>query len=352
MSITQQSDALAHWYATHGRHDLPWRQTRDAYAIYISEIMLQQTQVVTVRDRFYGPFLAQFPTLSHLAAAPLETVLKAWEGLGYYSRARNLHRAAQLAAPRLPETVEGLMALPGIGQNTAHAVAAFAHGVRVPVMEANVRRILHRFHAWEQATPQQLWDAATALLSEVDPFVHNQAMMDIGATLCTPRAPRCDACPLAEGCAGKTQPERYPLPKMRKAVPVRKSIIRVMQDGAGRLHLETRNSRMLGGMYGFPCEEVVSRQLPVAGTRKHADNWQLETDNYLGSLTHTYSHFRLEAEVFLCALTDASLPVYTREEIAALPLSGVDHKVLALLDGFLHSTRDALKSLPPLAGGG
>ncbi|MBY0354265.1 MAG: hypothetical protein K2Q12_00885, partial [Rickettsiales bacterium] len=134
------------WYAAHGRHSLPWRLTRDPYAIYVSEIMLQQTQVATVLTRFYHPFLARFPTLQSLADASQEEVLKAWEGLGYYSRARNLHQAAKICAPTLPTTVEGLLELPGIGRNTAHAIAAFAYHQPVAVMEANVKRVLHRLH--------------------------------------------------------------------------------------------------------------------------------------------------------------------------------------------------------------
>ena len=134
--------AIQEWYATHGRKDLPWRNTKEPYHIYISEIMLQQTQVSTVLARYYFPFLKKFPTLSVLAKAPEVEVLKAWEGLGYYQRARNLHKAAKITAPQLPHTLEGLLALPGIGQNTAHAILAFAHHKPVPVLEANVKRVI------------------------------------------------------------------------------------------------------------------------------------------------------------------------------------------------------------------
>ena len=179
------------WYEAHGRHDLPWRTTADPYAIYISEIMLQQTQVKTVLERFYFPFLKRFPTLQSLADAPQADVMKHWEGLGYYRRAANLHKAAKQAAPSMPDSVEGLLSLSGIGQNTAHAVAAFAYKLPVPVLEANVKRVVARIFALETPTPNQWWDAAWALLNTDNPFDYNQAMMDLGSAICTPKARAC-----------------------------------------------------------------------------------------------------------------------------------------------------------------
>ena len=180
-------ETLLKWYENHGRHALPWRRTRDPYRIWISEIMLQQTQVRTVLERFYFPFLERFPTLQSLAAAPLDDVLKQWEGLGYYTRAKNLHKAAQMCAPFLPETAEGLQSLPGVGKSTAHAVAAFAYGIPVPILDANVKRILFRYHARRSAGEKELWELAEKLFDPHHPFEFNQAMMDIGATLCLPK---------------------------------------------------------------------------------------------------------------------------------------------------------------------
>ena len=326
---------LEDWYGKHGRKDLPWRNTRDPYAIYISEIMLQQTQVKTVLERFYHPFLKRFPTLDSLKKTSITEVLKAWEGLGYYSRARNLHRAAVAAAPAMPDTVDGLMALPGIGRNTAHAIASFAFNLPVPVMEANVKRILHRVLAKEKLNDAQLFEAAATLLGANDPFIHNQAMMDIGATLCTPKSPQCLICPLNIACKGKTDPERYPAPKRKKAVPVREKIILAARDAAGKLYLKAGSKNLLGGLYAFAQFDPASsiswqkKKYPLKGLPK------------IGSVTHTYSHFRLEGNVHLLQLTEKKTGPHwhTPDEIHRLPLSKADHKTLALLER--HGEKDA-----------
>ena len=317
---------LQSWYASHGRRDLPWRNTRDAYAIWISEIMLQQTQVATVLARFYFPFLERFPTLQSLAEASEEEVLKAWEGLGYYSRARNLHKAAQMATPELPRTVEGLLALPGIGRNTAHAVAAFAYHHPVPVMEANVKRVLHRVFARERMNEAELWEGAEALLDHNDPFTHNQAMMDIGNYICTPKQPKCLLCPLNAICEGKAAWERYPAPKEKKTTPVREKMILVPATPDGRYWLTPRETKLLGGLYGFPefakGEAVMWRGQAVEVASLHS----------LGTVTWVYSHFKLVGEVYVLPITaQGENSWYTLEQITRLPLAGVDLKIVEML---------------------
>jgi len=308
-------ERLLSWYGRHGRRDLPWRRTDDPYKIWVSEIMLQQTQVKTVSERFYAPFLKRFPTLASLAAAPLDDVLKQWEGLGYYTRAKNLHRAAQMAAPFMPDTVEGLMALPGVGKSTAHAVAAFAYGTPVPILDANVKRILYRFYARRNADEQTLWKMAARLFDPQYPFEFNQAMMDIGATLCLPKSAQCDRCPLQSGCKGAARdPLRYPEKKARKSIPVRKRHIIVYAD-SGRCGLRQRTGRFLHGLWGFHEQA----ETPTGNLRP------------LGSIVQVYSHFRLEADVWQCEAHCGDLTYFTRGEIAALALSGADHKVLELL---------------------
>ncbi len=306
---------LAAWYADHGRHELPWRKTADPYPIWVSEVMLQQTQVSTVLGRFYFPFLEQFPTIQHLAAAPREKVMKAWEGLGYYRRAGFLHEAAKRAHNGLPADVESLMALPGIGRNTAHAVLAFAHRQPVAIMEANVKRIVARVFALTTPTKQQLWAGADMLLDRQNPFDHNQAMMDLGALLCTPKAPVCAACPANIICAGQTNPEAYPVPKVKKAKPVRRVDILVREDAQGRLYLEKRSDALLGGLYGFP--QVTEGE-----------------GKTLGHVVHIYSHFRLEGRVLYQKDTvpHGAANWHSREEMRALPLSRVDHKAWALVE--------------------
>lgn len=309
--------ALLGWYKTHGRHDLPWRNTADAYAIWVSETMLQQTQVATVRDRFYGRFLERFPTIGALANAPEEAVMKAWEGLGYYRRARMLHAAAKAAPKGLPRDAHGLIALPGIGRNTAHAIMAFAYHAPHAILEANVKRIVARIFALETPKDDELWAGAETLLNHDHPFDHNQAMMDLGSMICTPKKPDCPACPANSMCAGKHAPESYPQKKAKKTTPTRHVNIVVLHDIKGRMALHARDAALLGGLYGF-AQIAPDMPLPKAAKK-------------LGSVRHVYSHFKLEGDVYAAPAPKGHNQLYSHAEIADLPLSGLDHKVLALV---------------------
>lgn len=311
-------EKIHEWYKANGRHNLPWRNTDDPYKIWVSEIMLQQTRVETVLERFYFPFLEAFPTLQALADAPQEAVMKRWEGLGYYNRAANLHKAAKLAAPTLPESEEELEKLPGIGKSTAHAVAAFAWHLPLPILDANVKRVLCRFFALRETKEKVLWEKAWALLDRERPYDYNQAMMDLGAMVCTPKNPLCEACPLAAGCRGKERPETYPEKRKKKPVPIRERVILVSRDAEGRLRLFQRTERFLHGLWSFP--QLLPGDLLPAGAEK------------LGEITHVYSHFRLEASVFLAPASPAPEEQwFLPEELENLPLSKADHLALALL---------------------
>lgn len=361
------------WYNTHGRHELPWRNTDDPYRIWLSEVMLQQTQVSTVLARFYHPFLDNFPTVKALANAPREQVMKAWEGLGYYSRARNLHEAAKqiinplpagvgraargvrasaqkaltlppAAGPSLsrrervmmPTTVDELLLLPGIGKNTAHAIAAFAYHQPVPILEANVKRVVARIFALKTPSDIELWQGADRLLNATEPFHYNQAMMDLGSLVCTPKKPDCPVCPANLICKGKAAPEQYPTKRAKKEVPTREVIIHVQEDALGRFFLETRDAKLLGGLYGFPQSPYSARYRgsPASPTERGKRSAATEREGYLGTVTHTYSHFKLIGHV--CVETMKGNPNspdwYSRAQIAGLPLSKLDHKVLALID--------------------
>ena len=213
------------WQRTHGRHALPWQNTRDPYRVWLSEIMLQQTQVATVLG-YYERFLQRFPDVGALAAAPLDEVLALWSGLGYYSRARNLHRCAQAVVAehggRFPADSAALATLPGIGRSTAAAIAAFCFGERVAILDGNVKRVLGRVLAFdgdlaEAAQERTLWSLAGALLPQQGIESYTQGLMDLGATLCLARAPQCLICPVREDCAARAsgRPEAYPV-KTRK----------------------------------------------------------------------------------------------------------------------------------------
>ena len=351
--------ALNGWYEAHGRHALPWRQTDDAYKIWLSEVMLQQTQVSTVLARFYPPFLERFPTLESLADAPREKVMKAWEGLGYYTRAANLHKTAisvvenarvnHLNKATMPNDFDALLALPGIGRNTAHAVLAFAYHQPVAIMEANVKRIVARVFALAIPTDDQLWSGAEQLLDSKNPFHHNQAMMDLGSIVCTPKNPACMICPANSLCEGKIAPENYPQKKIKKQVPTREMIITVLQNTEGKYYLTTRADRLLGGLYGFPQTPLSSdhsdepRSQRRAAAHASGSVGVTPPPTPIGKITHVYSHFKLIGHVVLeSASTAPKKEWYSRQEIAALPLSKADHKVLTLL-----AENEGKPSVPP-----
>ena len=320
-SMKETHTKIRQWYKSYGRRDLPWRITEDPYHIYLSEIMLQQTQVKTVLERYYFPFLKKFPTLQSLGEAPLDDVLKIWEGLGYYNRAKNLHKTAQILlqrgqvqniAPALPCDIDALVKLPGIGKNTAHAVATFAFRQPVPVMEANVKRILCRLNKLRTPKEKKLWELAYALVDNEDPFDYNQAMMDIGATVCTPKDPQCSFCPLETVCEGKEMPEHYPL-KKKKQIPTRDTHIMISVCNE-KLALTKRSGKFLHGLWGFESTDD-----PLCAAE------------YLGEITHTYTHFKLRCKIWLYHELEAGGNHYfTIGQIKKLAISKVDEKIVKL----------------------
>ena len=312
---------IQHWYKKHGRTTLPWRNTTKSYKIYLSEVMLQQTQVKTVLERYYFPFLKKFPTLKALGEAPLDDVLKMWEGLGYYNRAKNLHKTASILsqlgqsqgiAPTLPSEIDDLIALPGIGKNTAHAVATFAFKKPVPIMEANVKRILCRLHKLKTPSDKALWELVYTLVDTKNPFDYNQAMMDIGATLCTPKNPACNLCPLSDICQGKEEPTLYPT-KKKRVVPTREQHI-MLSIYNDQLSLSQRTGKFLHGLWGFEAIEV-----PLCASE------------YIGEVTHAYTHFKLSCKVYVYYEPDRERENYfSIEEIQKLAISKVDEKIVKL----------------------
>lgn len=308
---TQTHKNIHNWYKQYGRLDLPWRSTNDPYHIYLSEVMLQQTQVKTVLERYYFPFLEKFPTLKKLGDSPLDDVLKMWEGLGYYNRAKNLHTTA-VQIDTLPQNIEELIKLPGIGKNTAHALAAFAFKQPVPIMEANVKRILCRVNQLRTPSEKILWELAHQLVDKVNPFDYNQAMMDIGATICSPKDPKCPLCPLADICKGKEAPALYPT-KKKRVVPTREQnvLLSVYND---KLSLKQRKGKFLHGLWGFESVET-----PACAS------------DYIGDVAHVYTHFKLTCHVYVYYETDKEQEHYfTAAEIEKLAISKVDEKIVKL----------------------
>lgn len=273
------SARLLRWYDHHGRHDLPWQHPRTAYRVWLAEVMLQQTQVATVIP-YYRRFLKRFPSIAALARAPQDDVLALWSGLGYYARARNLHRTAQIVADehrgRFPETFEAVAELPGIGRSTAGAILAQAFGQRHAILDGNVRRVLARWAVvpgWPgvPATQKKLWAIAESLLPDKRLADYTQALMDLGATLCTARDPDCGRCPLAGDCKarGLDRVAEFPAAKPRKARPHRRANLLVIENKAGQLLLERRPERGIwGGLWCLPMSDNTerfpqARRLPV-----------------------------------------------------------------------------------------
>jgi A/G-specific adenine glycosylase len=302
------SDAVIRWQKQHGRHALPWQNTRDAYRIWLSEIMLQQTQVAAVIP-YYQRFLARFPDVASLAEAPPEEVMAHWSGLGYYTRARNLHRCAQRVVAEhggvFPSDPALLADLPGIGRSTAAAIAAFAYGTRAAILDGNVKRVFCRVFGVDgfpgaKAVEDQLWQRAVALLPERDVEAYTQGLMDLGATLCTRSSPSCKTCPLAERCAALATSRVHLLParKPKKAVPEKTTTMLVMTDG-DRVLLEQRpDSGIWGGLLSLPEVDADDMQ---AIERVAASFGEPASCERLQPFSHVFTHFRLQVSPYrLC----------------------------------------------------
>ena len=303
------SSRLIAWQAQQGRHDLPWQpqpgKPRDAYCIWLSEIMLQQTQVSTVIP-YYARFLERFPDIEALAAAPLESVLELWAGLGYYARARNLHRCAQIVVGEhgghFPQLAEQIAKLPGIGRSTAAAISAFAFGQRAAILDGNVKRVLARCFAIEgfpgtAKTEKELWALAESLLPITQIEAYTQGLMDLGATLCTRSKPFCSACPMHDLCLARQGGRQAELPagKPRKAIPERQTRMLLLTDGR-RVLLERRPpSGIWGGLLALPEIEPGAAE---NFARRHGCR-VLDTQA-LAPLRHSFTHFRLTIETLFC----------------------------------------------------
>jgi A/G-specific adenine glycosylase len=278
---------LIAWQRRRGRHGLPWQGTRDPYRVWLSEVMLQQTQVSAVLP-YYERFLARFPDAHTLAAAHQDDVLKLWSGLGYYARARNLHAAAKvIARDGFPKEASALLRLPGVGRSTAAAIAAFAFGERAAILDGNVKRVLARHFGVEGEKRQ--WALAERLLPRRGIEAYTQALMDLGATVCARTSPRCGECPLARGCHARRKGlvDQLPSPRRRAALPVRNVTWHVVRH-RGEVLLERRPAAgVWGGLWVFPEE------MPLAGRLKATP---------LPRFEHGFTHFRLRVRPLLYEL--------------------------------------------------
>ena len=300
--MTEFARRLLLWQRRHGRHDLPWQQDAVPYRVWVSEIMLQQTQVQTVIPYFLR-FMQRFPDVLSLARADIDEVLQLWAGLGYYARGRNLHKAAQLICERhggeLPDDPDALMRLPGIGRSTAGAILALSRNRPCPILDGNAKRVLCRVHAvrgWpgERAVEESLWTLASGHVPARNAARYTQAIMDLGATLCTRTQPRCEDCPVADLCEARRQglESTLPAPRPRQTLPVRESLFALIEDDDGRILLERRPpSGIWGGLWSLP--ECPAGEDVVDWVRRRF-GWRAEAVQNVSARRHTFTHFHLD----------------------------------------------------------
>lgn len=349
--IEQIQKKLLRWYKKYQR-DLPWRQSCDPYAIWVSEIMLQQTQVVTVGP-YYRRFLKKFPTLRQLAKADLDEVYKLWEGLGYYRRARNLHIAAGQVVRefkgRLPQTIAELKTLPGIGPYTAGAIASIAFDLDEPVLDGNVMRVLCRLFKIqtkpkENATTKKLWSLARKMIPTGKASFFNQALMDLGAITCTPRHPQCSGCPVQQLCQAKKYNLENKLPLIIKRPPVPHYDIGIgVVWKKGKILIDQRQpDGLLGGLWEFPGgKQKINEKIETTIRReiKEELNIEIEVGKHLITVRHAYSHFKITLHVYTCsylsgrckAIGCAAHKWIRPDQLDDFTFPAANHKIIAAL---------------------
>lgn len=301
------SNAILDWYEEHGRKSLPWQQNRTTYKVWLSEVMLQQTQVATVIP-YFEAFISRFPNVTALAKADIDEVLHLWTGLGYYARARNLHKCAQAVVEEyqgeFPEDQQLLEALPGIGRSTAAAIVAQSYDKRAAILDGNVKRLLARLHCvpgWpgQSNTLKTLWELAEHYTPPDRCQAYTQAVMDMGAMVCTRRNPKCDLCPVEKWCAARSTASQHDFPnsKPKKTNPVRQNTLFMLQNpDGGCLLIQRPPTGIWGGLWSLPDTQETKSLLNVL-----PDNYDAE------KLEHKFSHFTLEAEIRICTLNDDQL---------------------------------------------
>ena len=343
--------SLLKWYFRN-RRDLPWRGESSPYRIWVSEVMLQQTQVTTVIP-YYRRFLEEFADIESLAAAPLEQVLKAWEGLGYYGRARNLHKAAREIVEKydghLPESYAELRTLPGLGDYTAGAVASIAFGQAVPAVDGNVKRVIARLVAFESditraPAAQQLQNIARILVDLVVPGDWNQAIMELGATVCLPKSPKCLLCPINDLCEGRLRgiEQELPLKPAKKALPHHDVTAAVIRQDGKVLIAQRPLQGMLGGLWEFPGGKREAGETLAECLRREIKEElgvEIEIGQPVVTINHSYTHFKITLHAFCCYLLQGSPQALgvadwrwvKLEEIDTFPFPRTDLKIINAL---------------------
>jgi A/G-specific adenine glycosylase len=347
--VRAASEALLAWYER-ARRDLPWRRTRDPYAIWVSEVMLQQTQVATVVS-YFERWMQRFPTVRALAEADEQHVLEIWQGLGYYSRARRLLRGARAVVDRhdgaVPNSRQALLQLPGIGPYSAGAIASIAHGERAPIVDGNVVRVLCRFHALRgdptRAPLKQLvWQLADEHVPPQRPGDFNQALMELGATVCTPKQARCHGCPLSATCAARDQGLVASLPELpKRPAPTKVNMVAGLLQKSGKTLLRKlpSDAPRWAGLWEFPSAEVQSAEGAQQAVRRALSAAGIDADvgERFATIRHGVTRYRITLDAYRCSVRGRSTPARsdvrwaTAEEVTVLPLPAAHRKIATLL---------------------
>lgn len=316
------SQRVIAWQAKHGRHQLPWQKNKTRYRVWVSEIMLQQTQVATVIP-YFEKFMQRFPGLDALAVAPQDDVLAHWSGLGYYARARNLHRAAQAVraagAMDLPSTQDALIGLPGIGRSTAAAILSLSENQPLAILDGNVKRVFARHAVVEgwtgsAAVQKTLWQIAEQRMPQVNAQSYNQGLMDLGSMVCTRGKPACERCPVSSDCEALLQGRvaELPRPKPRKAIPSKQAVFAVMMNQEGEVLIERRPpAGIWGGLWCLPQYADIDA---LQADMQQQDFGKLATSKPLDSFEHVFSHFKLTLNPYLIKLTAGDKKLAIAEE--------------------------------------
>ncbi|MBU1659791.1 A/G-specific adenine glycosylase [bacterium] len=328
-NLQTAQNKLLDWYEIHGRKELPWRNTSDIYHVYVSEIMLQQTQVKRVMEEYYFQFLEKFPSFFALAQAPLEEVFGMWSGLGYYRRAKNLHESAKLCPYGLPQDFQSLQKLPGIGRYTASAICSFGYHQKVSVVDTNIARVLARFFGYEEASEKLLWQCADLFLNTDHPRLHNLALMDLGSLVCTPKNPSCtvsqsgevplgrEACPLADACKGFDEPAKYYKTKSMQYEDKQLHYGVYVQNG--KIAMKVSTEGMYKDMLELPSIEP-----------------QEDEEKYLGFFKHSVTKYRLEIHLYMLRERDEAFEWLCLKSLEHAPVSSMTKKALEIVLKNMH----------------
>ncbi len=310
---------LLSWYALYGRDELPWRNTDDVYAVYVSEIMLQQTQVKRVLEEYYFQFLEKFPSLLALASASLDEVFAMWSGLGYYRRAKNLHESAKLSLFGLPKELKSLQKLPGIGRYTASAICSFGYNQNVSVLDTNIARVLARYFGVEDASQKKLWDLADDFLNHSFARNHNLALMDLGAMVCLPKNPSCELCPFLESCKGTLEPMKYY--KTKSKIYEEKKLHFAICVKENKIAMRNSKEGMYKDMLELPM--LLESELIEADLQK----------SFIGSFKHAVTKYRLQVHLYAVSSLDEECHWYALDALDEAPISSMTQKALKLWSG-------------------